>query len=92
MVITYNGNAAGTASNYTAYLNGVGQTLSTANTGTVKSQSSIIGGTNTGNVWEFWNGQIDDVRVYNYVLTGAQIKTLYNEDSAVRFGPLTGSP
>jgi len=40
----------------------------------------------------FLNGQIDDVRVYNYALTTTQIRTLYNENSAVRFGPLTGSP
>jgi hypothetical protein len=32
-----------------------------------------------------FNGQIDDVRVYNYALTPLQIKTLYN-DGAVRFG------
>ena len=35
---------------------------------------------------------IDDVRIYNYALTTAQIRTLYNENAAVRFGPLTGSP
>jgi hypothetical protein len=41
---------------------------------------------------QFFNGQIDDVRIYNYALTSYQVKTLYNENSAVRFGPLTGSP
>jgi hypothetical protein len=40
----------------------------------------------------WFNGQIDDVRIYNYALTATQIKTLYNENAAVRFGPLTGSP
>ena len=39
---------------------------------------------------EFVNGLIDDVRVYNYALTPLQIKTVYNENSAVRFGPNTG--
>ncbi len=38
----------------------------------------------TSNQYEF-NGQIDDVRVYNYSLTEQQIKTLYNQGS-VRFG------
>ena len=28
----------------------------------------------------------------NYALTATQVRTLYNENSAVRFGPLTGSP
>jgi hypothetical protein len=32
-----------------------------------------------------WNGKIDDVRIYNYALTLAQIKLLYNGDAAVRF-------
>jgi len=32
-----------------------------------------------------FNGQIDDVRIYNYALTDEQIKMLYN-DGAVRFG------
>lgn len=39
-----------------------------------------------------FNGQIDDVKIFNYALTGNQIKTLFNENSAIRFGPSTGSP
>jgi len=38
------------------------------------------------------NSQIDDVRIYNYALTPLQVKTLFNGNSAVRFGPNTGSP
>ena len=34
-----------------------------------------------------YTGQLDDVRTYNYALTPTQIKVLYNESSAVRFGP-----
>ena len=34
----------------------------------------------------FFDGQIDDVRIYNYALTQAQIKDVYNENSAIRFG------
>jgi hypothetical protein len=37
-------------------------------------------------------GQIDDVQLYNYALTAQQIKLLYNQNSAVRFGPSTGIP
>lgn len=40
----------------------------------------------------YFQGLIDDVRVYNYSLTPSQVKLLYNGDSAVRFGPATGSP
>ena len=38
-----------------------------------------------------FNGQIDDVRVYNYALTAAQVKNEYNQ-GAVSFGPSTGAP
>jgi hypothetical protein len=37
-------------------------------------------------------GQIDDVRLYNYPLTPAQIKQVYNGGAAVQFAPLTGTP
>ncbi|MGI6278201.1 MAG: DUF2341 domain-containing protein [Patescibacteria group bacterium] len=33
-----------------------------------------------------FNGLIDDVRIYNYALTGEQIRTVYNQGSSVRFG------
>lgn len=31
-------------------------------------------------------GQIDDVKIFNYALTAEQVKTLYNDSSAVNFG------
>lgn len=40
----------------------------------------------------YYSGQIDDVRIFNYALTPVQVKLLYNDNSAVRFAPLTGSP
>ena len=54
------------------------------------TDSTKIGGYPTSN--RFGNYLLDDVRIYNYSLTAAQIKTLYNEGSAVRFGPSQGSP
>lgn len=39
-----------------------------------------------------FNGQIDDVRIFNYALTANQVRNLFNEGSAVRFGPQTGTP
>ncbi|MEK9178657.1 MAG: LamG domain-containing protein [Patescibacteria group bacterium] len=41
---------------------------------------------------DYFNGQIDDVKVFNYALTAGQVKTLYNQAGAVRYGPLTGAP
>ena len=40
----------------------------------------------------YFNGLIDDVQIYNYALTATQVKTLFNEGAAVRFGPSQGLP
>jgi len=37
-------------------------------------------------------GDIDDARIFNYSLNSTQIKLLYNEGSALRFGPSSGLP
>ena len=90
--ITYNGNSL--VSGHTAYVNGVVQTKTT---GTDNLASSIVNdgsfniGARTDGTGSF-NGQIDDVRIYNYALTATQVKTIMNDGSALRFGPSTGSP
>lgn len=40
----------------------------------------------------FFYGQLDDIRIYNYPLTLAQIRQIYNGDASLRFGPSTGTP
>lgn len=40
---------------------------------------------------EFFDGKIDDLRIYNYALNATQVKNIMNE-SAIRVGPVTGSP
>ncbi len=40
----------------------------------------------------YYNGQIDDVQVFNYTLSQEQVKKLYNEGSSARFGPESGTP
>lgn len=37
--------------------------------------------------WGYYDGQIDDVRIYNYALTQEQIKNVMNQGAAIRFGP-----
>ncbi len=39
----------------------------------------------------YFNGQIDDFRIFNYALTARQIQELYT-GSAIRFGPASGAP
>lgn len=40
----------------------------------------------------YFQGKIDDVRVYNYALTKQQIQQVMNQGAGVRFGPSTGTP
>ena len=91
VVATWDGSASGTGIHL--YVNG-GETgyQTTAGSGSRVSDASqnlLIGNSTEGN--RLFNGQIDDVKIFNYALTAQQVKTVYNE-GAVRFAPLTGSP
>ncbi len=71
-------------SNFKIYINGVLE-----NTQSYSSDlNNTSGKTSIGKMGEqnsdFFNGLIDDVRIYNYALTDTQIKTLYN-NGAVSF-------
>jgi hypothetical protein len=67
--------------------------LETTNTSSVTFGSGIdswsIGIRESSNPIE---AQIDDVRIYNYELTAAQIRKIKNDDAGVRFGPTEGNP
>jgi hypothetical protein len=65
----------------TYYVDGIKTGTSAAGIDTDNNTDFRIGydGTN------YFDGLIDDVRVYNYVLNATQVKTLYNQNSAVRF-------
>ncbi|GIW59938.1 MAG: hypothetical protein KatS3mg087_1004 [Patescibacteria group bacterium] len=70
------------------YINGQPSTLTERNTpsGTVSSDAAanlLIGSRNAGE--RTFNGIIDDVRIYNYILIPDQIRTAMNDGSAVRF-------
>jgi hypothetical protein len=40
------------------------------------------------NTWsQYFTGSLDDVKIWNYALTSEQVKTEFNQGSAVRFGP-----
>jgi hypothetical protein len=73
---------------YTNGVIGTNATFSGTQT-TYSTNPPSIGAYSTG-TFPF-NGQIDDVRIYNYALTAGQVKLLYN-NGAINFGPLTGSP
>lgn len=58
----------------------------------IASTTTTIGVRNYTPAGTYFNGLIDDVRILNYAPTLAQIKLLYNQNDAVRFGPATGAP
>ncbi len=91
--ITYDGTS--TPGGVKIYFDGNSEALTT----TVNTLSSSIA-TSTGlqlgsraGAAQFFNGQLDDVRMFNYVLSAAQIKNIMQgEGGGARFGPGTGSP
>lgn len=82
--VTYDG------TNVRIYRNGVFEG-SRGSTGTANfSNGFFIGDWASSSTYRF-NGQIDDVRVYNYALSPDQVKQVFN-GGAINFGPATGSP
>jgi len=74
------------------YVNGIPQTTTGSLTGNTNSQSTGFGIGTYGTVANStFNGQIDDVRIYNYALTATQVQLLYN-NGAYSVAPVTGVP
>lgn len=77
----------------TVYINGKSRGSSSTNSNdTVPSDANnlTIGNNSAGSAT--FDGKIDDVRIYNYELTSNQVRMLFNQGSAVRYGPVTGAP
>ena len=80
------------------YVNGIlvdseAQTLGTRLTQTENQIGNNYAWHGDGTYNDYWfNGQIDDVRIYNYALTANQVKNIMNQGSAVRWGPSRGAP
>ncbi|MCK4828749.1 LamG domain-containing protein, partial [bacterium] len=80
------------AQTITIYVNGVQKAHQTAvNVPDLNDQAVQIGDDSTAWGGTNLDGQIDDVRIYNYALTPQQIRNEFNQ-GAVYFGPNTGSP
>ncbi len=81
------------------YINGISQPLTQrgapGGSGTTVPTSGY-GNTTIGRAGSFsgqyFSGQIDDVRVFNYALTPVQVQLLYNNNAALQVAPLTGTP
>lgn len=57
---------------------------------TYSSINLFIGKNNSGSF--NFNGLLDDVRIYGYALSPKQIQLIMNENAAVRYAPISGSP
>ncbi len=84
VICTYDG------TNINTYLNGKLIKQSAETTAVTASSSILYLGETSGGA-NFYSGLMDETRIYNYALTGTQVKLLYN-NGAVNFSPSTGAP
>ena len=71
---------------------GTADSISSRATSLSGSNVFHIGSNDAATPAQFLTGQVDDARIYPYVLPSSFITRLYNDGSAQRFGPATGSP
>lgn len=86
VAFTFSGGTGGTA---ILYVDGIQRATGTK-TPNLQSDSVMMGKANTGTAY-WYNGQVDEFKIFNYALSADQIKRDFNE-GPVRFGPATGSP
>jgi hypothetical protein len=72
------------------YING-NLVASGTNGAPVAASSIMYLGRDTGGT-QFYTGQIDDIRLFNYTLTAAQVRKLYNNGFSSFYGPSSGAP
>jgi len=79
--------------NLNFFVNGIQVSTTRSSTQNIQpSAPTFIGHSTHAGATQFFNGKLDDFRVYNYAITTEQVKSLFNQGSAVRFGPVTGTP
>jgi len=79
-VVVFDGTGSGNSDKVKIYFNGEAKTLAFSNTlpATTESNSnSVILGDSPDGVGANFPGLLDDVRIYNRALTGAEAKQLY---------------
>jgi hypothetical protein len=74
VAVTYGGVAPGEIASFQIFLDAVPQALTAAGAFSSQPQESRIGGTVGAN---HWRGMIRDVRIYNHVLSPAEITALH---------------
>ncbi len=69
------------------YIDGVDRTSSAGTHTTLGTNTNAIRVGGNLNNSEYWHGQIDDARIYNYAMSSQQVKAMMNESAALRYGP-----
>lgn len=77
IVINYNGNGTSDKSNYSVYINNVSQTLRYTVQYNTLTGNSLIGCRYYEGYTNYFTGKINNVRIYNRVLTNREIGLLY---------------
>lgn len=65
-------------SNFTLYKNAVQAATGTSASNFTSTSSTIGANNNNGTLGQFYNGSLDDIRIWKRALTTAEISTLYN--------------
>ncbi|MBU6389917.1 hypothetical protein KGQ31_00010 [Patescibacteria group bacterium] len=82
IVTVYNGSGSTDSDKAKIYINGVQQTVAFSGTAipsagpNIGNVNATIGERNNGSI--YWNGSIDDLRVYNRALSAGEVQQLYN--------------
>lgn len=85
LAVTYNGGAIETATNTQIYIDGTAVSMSStgAQTGVANTTNSDYGiGYRRAGGGQYFEGKIDQVRIFSSVLTSSQISDLYNETTS----------
>jgi len=67
------------SNNIVLYVDGVSEDTGTATISRTNGGSFVIGVARNSNPVYYWNGSIDQVRIFNRAITSNEVETLYNE-------------
>lgn len=92
VAVTYNGGAIETATNTQIYVNGSAVSMATSGsqTGNANTADSNYGiGYRRASTSGYFNGRIDQLRIFTRAISSSEVSTLYNETDPASLNPLS---